>query len=60
MRRLAMVLILVAALLFLIGLYISFTAGAVFGKVGVTFWRGAIAFLLFAIAALQLHAASKP
>jgi hypothetical protein len=59
MRQLAIVLIVVAALLFLIGLYCSFFATAVFGKIGVTHWRGAIAFLAFAIAVLQLHAAPK-
>jgi hypothetical protein len=53
------VLIVVAALIFLAGLYTSFFTATVFGKVGVTLWRGAVAFVLFAIAVLQLHTAPK-
>jgi hypothetical protein len=59
MRQLAIVLIVVAALVFLAGVYTSVFATTVFGKVGVTLWRGAIAALLFAIAVLQLHTTPK-
>jgi len=60
MRQVAIVLIVVAALCFLVGIYASFTWTPVIGKPGLTFWRGAVALALLAIAALQLHAASKP
>ena len=59
MRQVAIVLIVVAALCFLVGIYASFTGAVVIGKPGITFWRGAIALAVFAIAALQLHAAPK-
>jgi hypothetical protein len=59
MRQLAIVLIVVAALIFLAGVYTSVFTATVFGKVGVTLWRGAVAFVLFAIAVLQLHTAPK-
>jgi hypothetical protein len=59
MRQLAIVLIVVAAIVFLAALYASFFAASVFGKGGTTLWRGVIAFLAFAIAVLQLHAAPK-
>jgi hypothetical protein len=59
MRQLAIVLIVVAALVFLAGAYASFFTTPVFGRGGITLWRGAIAFLAFAIAVLQLHAAPK-
>ena len=59
MRQVAIVLIVVAALIFLAGDVHIGVHRNVFGKVGVTLWRGAVAFVLFAIAALQLHAAPK-
>jgi multisubunit Na+/H+ antiporter MnhC subunit len=59
MRQLAIVLIVVAALCFLVGIYASLTGNVVIGKPGTTFWRGAIAMLLFTIAVLQLHTAPK-
>lgn len=59
MRQLAIVLIVVAALCFLVGIYASLTGAFVIGKPGTTLWRGAIAALLFAIAILQLNAAPK-
>jgi hypothetical protein len=58
MRQLALVLIVVAALCFLVGIYASL-AGPVLGKPGTTLWRGAIAFAAFAIALLQLQIAPK-
>jgi len=60
MRQAAIVLIIVAALCFLVGIYASFAGAVVIGKPGTTFWRGAVALAVFAIAALQLHAAPKP
>jgi hypothetical protein len=59
MRQAAIVLIVLAALCFLVGIYASFTGAFVIGKPGMTFWRGAIALAVLAIAALQLHAAPK-
>jgi hypothetical protein len=35
------------------------TGNVVIGKPGTTFWRGAIALVIFAIAFLQLHVAPK-
>jgi hypothetical protein len=60
MRQVAIVLVVVAALCFLVGIYASFTGALVIGKPGMTFWRGAVALAIFAIASLQLNAATKP
>jgi hypothetical protein len=59
MRQLAVALIVLAALIFLAGAYASLFTTTAFGRGGITLWRGAIAFLAFAIAVLQLHAAPK-
>jgi hypothetical protein len=59
MRQLAIGLIVVAALCFLVGIYASLTGNVVIGKPGTTFWRGAIALVIFAIAFLQLQVAPK-
>jgi hypothetical protein len=60
MRQFAIALIVIAALSFIVGIYASLAGALVFGKPGMTLWRGAIAVLLFAIAILQLRLASKP
>jgi hypothetical protein len=59
MRQLAFALIVLAALLFLAGAHASLFTTPVFGRGEITLGRGAIAFLAFAIAVLQLHAAPK-
>jgi hypothetical protein len=61
MRRLAVALIVVAALAFLVALVLSLFHLTLMGKPGTTVWRGVIALLFFAISVLQLQrTASKP
>jgi hypothetical protein len=55
MRTVAAVLIVAAALAFLVGTYSAFTGAIVLGKAPVTYWRGAVGFLLFAITFLILE-----
>jgi len=50
MRNIILLLIALAALAFLVGAAAAFAHGTVLGKPPVTFWRGAVGFLLFAIA----------
>lgn len=50
MRNLILVLIFLAALAFLVGAVAAFSQATVLAKPPVTFWRGAVGFLLFAIA----------
>jgi len=50
MRKLIVVLMVLAALAFLVGAVAAFTHGTVLDKPPVTYWRGAVGFLLFAIA----------
>jgi hypothetical protein len=59
MRQLAVALIVLAALVFLAGVYASVFNTVLFARGASWFWKGAIAFLAFAIAVLQLHAAPK-
>jgi len=49
MRTLVIVLIVLAAVAFLIGAYCAFGSTVVIGKPPATYWRGAVGFLLFAI-----------
>ncbi len=53
MRTLAIVLVVLAALAFVVGTYGAFGNALVVGKAPVTYWRGAVGLLLFAVA-LQL------
>lgn len=55
MRTVALVLVLLAALAFLVGTYSAFTGAILVGKAPVTYWRGAVGFLLFAITLLKLE-----
>lgn len=50
MRTLVVVLIVLAAVAFLVGTYCVFGSTLVIGKPPATYWRGAVGFLLFAIA----------
>lgn len=50
MRKVVVALIVLAALAFLVGTYAAFAHTYVLAKAPVTFWRGAVGFLLFAIA----------
>lgn len=54
MRTLAIVLTVLAAVAFVVGAYAAFGNVAVAGKLPVTYWRGAVGFLLFAIAVMVL------
>jgi hypothetical protein len=61
MRRLALVLMILAALAFLVALVLSLFNLTLMGKPGTTVWRGVIALVAFAISLLQLQATtSKP
>ncbi|MEW6336397.1 MAG: hypothetical protein ACOY3Y_13850 [Acidobacteriota bacterium] len=55
MRTVALILVLLAALAFLVGTYSAFTGAILVGKAPVTYWRGAVGFLLFAITLLMLE-----
>lgn len=55
MRTVALVLVLLAAVAFLVGTYSAFTGAILVGKAPVTYWRGAVGFLLFAITLLMLE-----
>jgi|MudIll2142460700_1097286.scaffolds.fasta_scaffold1030161_2 hypothetical protein len=59
MRQLAVALIVLAAVVFLVGVYSTLFNTILFARGPSWFWKGAIAFLGFAIAVLQLHAAPK-
>lgn len=54
MRQLAVALVLLAALAFVVGTYSAFSGSLVLAKQPVTYWRGAIGFLLFAVTLLLL------
>ncbi|BCW93578.1 MAG: hypothetical protein ACOY7U_06140 [Acidobacteriota bacterium] len=58
MRNLILALIILAALAFVVGTVAAFGQITVLGKPPVTFWRGAVGFLLFAIA-LELWPGAK-
>lgn len=58
MRNLILALILLAALAFVVGTVAAFGQTTVLAKPPVTFWRGAVGFLLFAIA-LELWPGAK-
>lgn len=58
MRNVILALIALAALAFLVGAVAAFSHAEILGKPPVTFWRGAVGFLLFAIA-LELLPQSK-
>ena len=55
MRQLIVVLVVLAALAFVVGAVSAFTGAAIVGKAPVTYWRGAGGFLLFAITLLLLE-----
>ena len=54
MRKVAIVLFGLAVVAFLVGTYSAFSAVYVIGKAPVTYWRGAVGFLLFAVTLLLL------
>jgi len=54
MRTLAIVLTVLAVVAFLVGTYAAFGNVAVVGKPPVTYWRGAVGLLLFAVTVLLL------
>lgn len=54
MRTLAIVLTVLAAVAFLVGTYAAFGNVPVVGKAPVTYWRGAVGLLLFALTVLLL------
>lgn len=54
MRALAQALVALAVLAFVIGTYAAFAQTVVVDQHPVTYWRGAVGFLLFAIAFLML------
>jgi hypothetical protein len=55
MRTAAVGLILLAALAFVVGAFAAFSGATVVGRLPVTYWRGAIGLLLFAIALMLLE-----
>jgi len=55
MRQLATVLLVLAAVAFLVGAYSAFSGAHVVGRMPVTYWRGAIGMLLFAITLLLME-----
>jgi len=55
MRQLIVVLVVLAALAFVVGAVSAFTGAAIVGRAPVTYWRGAVGFLLFAITLLLLE-----
>jgi hypothetical protein len=54
MRQVVIALVLLAALAFAVGTFSAFSGVLVIGKAPVTYWRGAVGFLLFAITILLL------
>jgi len=60
MRQLAVALVALAAIAFVVGAYSAFSGALVVGHAPVTYWRGAMGFLLFAITLLLLARAPKP
>jgi len=55
MRQLATVLLVLAAVAFLVGTYSAFSGAHVVGRMPVTYWRGAIGMLLFSITLLLME-----
>lgn len=55
MRPLAVLLVILAAIAFIVGALSAFGVGAVLGRAPVTYWRGAVGFLLFAITLLLME-----
>ena len=55
MRQAVWVLVALAAVAFLVGTFSAFSGIVVVGKAPVTYWRGAVGFLLFAITLLLLE-----
>lgn len=54
MRQTALALVVLAAVAFAVGAYSAFSGALVLGHAPVTYWRGAVGFLLFAMALLLL------
>lgn len=59
MRQLVVILVALAALAFVVGAFSAFSGVLVIGKAPVTYWRGAVGFLLFAITLLLLERPSR-
>lgn len=55
MRNVALALLALAVLAFVVGTYSAFSGSLVLAKQPVTYWRGAIGFLLFAVTLLLLE-----
>lgn len=55
MRRLAVILTVLAAIAFVIGTYVAFSGQLVIGRQAMVYWRGAVGLLLFAITVLLLE-----
>ncbi len=55
MRNVAVALLALAVLAFVVGTYSAFSGSLVLAKAPVTYWRGAIGFLLFAVTLLLLE-----
>jgi hypothetical protein len=55
MRHLAMLFVLLALVAFVVGTYAAFAGTMIAGKFPVTYWRGAVGLLLFAISFLLLE-----
>jgi hypothetical protein len=55
MRQLILVLVVLAALAFVVGAISAFSGQIFIGKAPVTYWRGAVGFLLFAITLLLME-----
>ena len=55
MRHLATVLLALAAIAFIVGAYSAFSGAHVIGRMPVTYWRGAVGMLLFAITLLLME-----
>jgi hypothetical protein len=55
MRQLILVLVVLAALAFVVGAISAFSGAVIVGKAPVTYWRGAVGFLLFAITLLLME-----
>ena len=55
MRQLIVVLVVLAALAFVVGAISAFGGTDIVGKAPVTYWRGAVGFLLFAITLLLME-----
>lgn len=55
MRQLTTVLLVLAAIAFLVGAYSAFSGVLIVGRLPVTYWRGAVGLLLFAITLLLME-----